>query len=419
MTETLSANPSEIAGLGVLLTSIGADLRSVSDFVAKEGKAADWLHGPIIDTLVAPIDDAADWMSQRHRVLADTTTGSGTELNKAAWMYHDQDQRTYAALNAATESALPGDDSTEESGVTAQYEGAANYPKPESFKLEAPAANKEELAGLIGDVFPVLRSVNDSIKNITRSAGNEYDPLGKCLEPIPGNWSEVRRLGEVYKAAGNGIEACGKNLESGLKRIDGSANGQPNWDGKAAVSFHDWATRQIAAMKWEGPVGRVVSDCAGEVADMIRDGIRIILDKLWGMLNKYVDFDDIKGALKSVANILSSALPGLGAARIAKLVVDIGILVNSAIEVVDRIKELAEAFKSLLDIIKDPVGQLRENAKQKLEEVIVPVTSKIDNATRAAAVGQDLAQIADYGATTNRPTQSYDVGSGTAPWEDA
>lgn len=419
MTETLSANPSEIAGLGVLLTSIGADLRSVSDFVAKEGKAADWLHGPIIDTLVAPIDDAADWMSQRHRVLADTTTGSGTELNKAAWMYHDQDQRTYAALNAATESALPGDDSTEESGVTAQYEGAANYPKPESFKLEAPAANKEELAGLIGEVFPVLRSVNDSIKNITRSAGNEYDPLGKCLEPIPGNWSEVRRLGEVYKAAGNGIEACGKNLESGLKRIDGSTNGQPNWDGKAAVSFHDWATRQIAAMKWEGPVGRVVSDCAGEVADMIRDGIRIILDKLWGMLNKYVDFDDIKGALKSVANILSSALPGLGAARIAKLVVDIGILVNSAIEVVNRIKELAEAFKSLLDIVKDPVGQLRENAKQKLEEVIAPVTSKIDNATRAAAVGQDLAQIADYGATTNRPTQSYDVGSGTAPWENA
>ncbi|WP_157228967.1 hypothetical protein [Nocardia brevicatena] len=387
--------------------------------MAKEGKAADWLHGPIIDTLVAPVNDAADWMSQRHRVLADTITGSGTELNKAAWMYHDQDQKTYAALNAATESALPGDDSTEESGATAQYASAANYSKPESFKLEAPAANKEELAGLIGEVFPVLRSVNESIKSITRAAGNEFDPLVKCLEPIPGNWSEIRRLGEVYKAAGNGIEACGKNLESGLKRIDGSTNGQPNWDGKAAISFHDWATRQIAAMKWEGPVGRVVSDCAGEVADMIRDGIRTILDKLWGMLNKYVDFDDIKGALKSVANILSSALPGLGAARIAKLVVDIGILVNSAIKVVDKIKELADAFKSLLDILKDPVGQLSENAKQKLEEVIAPITSKIDNATRAAAVGQDIGQIADYGATTNRPTQSYDVGSGTAPWEDA
>ncbi|MEU1957228.1 hypothetical protein ACWDO0_31900 [Nocardia rhamnosiphila] len=419
MTETLSANPSEIAGLGVLLTSIGADVLAASNFVAKEGKAADWLHGPIIDTLVTPINDAAGWMANRHRVLADTTTGSGTELNKAAWMYHDQDQKTYAALNAATESALPGDAGTEESGVTAQYAGAAGYPKPESFKLEAPAANKEELAGLIAEVFPVLGNVNESIKSITRAAGTEYDPLVKCLEPIPGNWSEIRRLGEVYKAAGNGIEACGKNLESGVKRIDGSTNGQPNWDGKAAVSFHDWATKQIAAMKWEGPVGRVVSDCAGEVADMIRDGIRTILDKLWGMLNKYVDFDDIKGALKSVANILSAAVPGLGAARIAKLVVDIGLLVNAAIDVVGKIKELADAFKRLLDIIKDPVGQLRENAKQKLEEAIAPVTSKIDDATRAAAVGQDIVQIADYGATTNRPTQSYDVGSGTAPWENA
>ncbi|MFI6315176.1 hypothetical protein ACIBEK_34125 [Nocardia fusca] len=418
MTETLSANSSEIAGLGVLLTSIGADVQSASDFVAKEGRAADWLHGPIIDTLVAPINDAADWMAQRHRVLAETTTGSGTELNKAAWLYHDQDQKTYAALNAATESALPGNDSTEEIGATAQYAGAASYPKPESFKLESPAANKEELAGLIAEVFPVLGNVNESIKSITRAAGTEYDPLVKCLEPIPGNWSEIRRLGEVYKAAGNGIEACGKNLESGVKRIDGSTNGQPNWDGAAAVSFHDWATKQIAAMKWEGPVGRVVSDCAGEVADMIRDGIRTILDKLWGMLNKYVDFDDIKGALKSVANILSAAVPGLGAARIAKLVVDIGLLVNAAIDVVGKIKELADAFKKLLDIIKDPVGQLRENAKQKLEEAVAPVTGKIDDATRAAAVGQDIAQIADYGATTNRPTQSYDVGSGTAPWEN-
>lgn len=78
MSETLSANSSEIAGLGLFLSSIGADARSTSDFVAKESKAAEWLHGPIIGTLIAPINDTADWMSQRHRVLAETTTGSGS-----------------------------------------------------------------------------------------------------------------------------------------------------------------------------------------------------------------------------------------------------------------------------------------------------------------------------------------------------
>ncbi|MFE7743292.1 hypothetical protein [Nocardia sp. NPDC057455] len=419
MIETFAANPSEIAGLSNLVSSIAGDALLVSSFVAKEGKAADWLHGPIIDTLVTPINDAADWMAQRHAVLANTTLGTSAELNKAAWMYHSQDQKSYAALNAHTESNLLVGDSVEKIGVTAQYEGAAAYPKPESFKLEAPAANKEELAGLIAEVFPVLGNVNESIKSITRAAGTEYDPLVTCLEPIPGNWSEIRRLGEVYKAAGNGLEACGKNLESGLKRIDGSTGGKPNWDGAASVSFSRWATEQVAAMKWEGPVGRIVSDCAGTVSDEIRNGIKAILEGLWGMLNKYVDFDDIKGALKSVANILSAAVPGLGAARIAKLVVDIGLLIKAAIDVVGKIKELADAFKKLLEIIKDPVGQLKEKGKQKLDEAIAPVTKKVDDATRKAALAKDIEQISHYGDTVDRPTQSYDAGSGTAPWENA
>ncbi|MBF6356663.1 hypothetical protein IU449_19295 [Nocardia higoensis] len=419
MTETFAANPSEISGLGNLVTSIAEDALSVSQFVAKEGQAADWLHGPIIDTLVIHINDAAERMSQRHAVLADATRGTGIELNKAAWMYHNQDHQNYATLNAHTESNLPVDDYTEEAGTTSPYVGAATYPKPESFKLEAPVANREELAGLIAETFPVLGNVNESIKSITRAAGSEYDPLVKCLEPIPGNWSEIRRLGEVYKAAGNGLEACGKNLESGVTRIDGSTDGRPNWDGAASIAFSDWATKQVAAMKWEGPVGRIVSDCAGAVSDEIRNGIKFILEQLWGMLNKYVDFDDIKGALQSVANIVSTALPGLGAARIAKLAYDIGVLINAAIDVVGKIRELAETFQALLDIIKDPIGQLRETAQQKLEETIAPVTKKVDDATRATTIAKDLEQISNYGDTMNRPTQSYDVGAGTAPWENA
>ncbi|MBF6498851.1 hypothetical protein [Nocardia cyriacigeorgica] len=72
MTETLSASSSEIAGLGVLLGSIGADVQATSDFVAKEGRAAEWLHGPIIiDTLVAPSNDAADWCTYASRPGSD------------------------------------------------------------------------------------------------------------------------------------------------------------------------------------------------------------------------------------------------------------------------------------------------------------------------------------------------------------
>ncbi|UFS95471.1 hypothetical protein [Nocardia huaxiensis] len=401
-----------------LVSDIGADAEKASTFIGTHGKPADWLSGPIIDTLIAPFNEAAAAFQQRTGDIGTQTTSTAAELNKAAWMYHNQDQKNYLELNKQTlqiplTADAPYGSDTEVTGATAPYVDAVSYSKPNEFKLEEPQANKEELADLIKEVFPVLGNVNDAIKDITRTAGNEVDPLGKALEPIPGNWTEVRRIGEAYKAAGNGMEACGKNLEAGQKRVD------PFWNGKAGVAFNDWADRQIAAMKWEGPVGRIISDAMTVVSDEIKSAIRTILDKLWELLESYVDFGSIKGVIKTIAKTISSSIPAIGIARVVELGVKLARIVNTAINLVQTIRDLVEKVKTLLEFIKDPLGKLKDKGQQKLEETIAPFTDKMSDAAHKAAIASDLAQIAQINSTLNRPKESFEVGAGTDPWADA
>ncbi|PPJ40113.1 hypothetical protein C5E45_03315 [Nocardia nova] len=348
--------------------------------------------------------------------LGKTTTATGVELNKAAWMYADQDHRNYAALNSHTFLGsvgpnAPKDTNTdvEAGGITEAYVSPANYPKPEEFKLEKPQANKEDTVALIAEVAPILGDLNETVKSITRTAGNEIDPLGKCLEPIPGNWNEFRRVGEAFKAAGQALETCGKNLESGLKRVD------PNWDGKAALSFNDWANREIAAMKWEGPVGRVLSDVFGVVSDEIRAAVKTILQKLWDILNDQIDFSSVKGIFKTIGK----KIPVVGqVAEIVDLGRKIFKIVSTAIDLVGTIRQLVDKLKKLLEFFKDPLGQLKDRAQQKLDETIAPFNEKLEKASKKA-VATDLAQIAQVNQTLNALGAGYDVGSGSQPWDNA
>ncbi|NKY29501.1 hypothetical protein [Nocardia gamkensis] len=415
MGDKLLAEPGEIAGLGKLVADIGDDASKAAKFAGEQCMPADWLQGPIIDQLISPVKGAATATQLRMAEIANATTSTGTELNKAAWMYHDRDQKNYLALNQNTfngpvAAGTPVDADTEVQGSTAAYVSPAEYPKSKAFELQEPQSNKEDTVALIGEVAPILGEVNESIKSITRTAGNEIDPLGKCLEPIPGNWSEVRRIGEAYKAAGNGMEACGDNLEAGLKKVD------PHWNGKAALSFNDWANRQIAAMRWEGPVGRIISDVLGVVADEIRQAVKTILTKLWDILNDQIKFTSIEGIFKTIAR----KIPVVGQVyEIVNLGIKIFDIVKKAIDLVVEIQKLVDQVKKLLEYIKDPVGKLKEGAEQKLKETIAPFTEKLEKASKATAVATDISKIAQVDSTLNRPKESYEVGSGGQPWEDA
>lgn len=403
--EIFEARPTEIAGLANLVDDIGVDCASISKFINDNGRPKGELFtGEIISDLLQPLHSAADITRSRMADIGVHNASAAVELNKAAWMYHDQDQKNYAALNAQTRevmSAVPGEygSDVERPGQTADYGAAAQYPKPESVKLDPPEVNREELAGLIGEVAPWLRDVNEEIKSVTRTAGEEVDPLVLILQPVEGNWNELRRIGEAYKVAGNAMEASGKNLESGVVRVG------PTWNGKAAIAFEqNWARRQIAAMKWEGPVGRVIADVTGMLADEIRAGIKAALTKLRDMLLDYIDVKSVKGIFKQVIK----RVPGLG--QVVE-VIDLGhkiyTIVTTIRHIVDKVEEAKNRLKEFLSFISEPTAAVASKVQEKLEPSL-----------KRAAVGKDLAEIVQINSTLERPREGYEVGSGRQPWEN-
>ncbi|WP_280246837.1 hypothetical protein [Nocardia abscessus] len=404
--ESFLARSDQIAGLSKLVTELGTDSTNIAKFIGENGPPKGELFtGVIISDLMQPLRSLTDITRGRMHEIGVHNLSTGAELNKAAWMYHNQDQKNYAALNAHTQdvpSAVPGEygADTERPGQTDAYADPVSYPKPESVSLDPPQVNREDTAALLGEIAPWLREANESIKHVTRMAGKEVDPLVLVLAPIEGNWNELRRIGESYKVAGNAMEASGKNLENGVELVG------EHWNGKAAISFEEnWARRQIAAMKWEGPVGRVIADVFGLVADEIRNGVKTALTKLRDMLLDYIDVKSAKGILKNAIK----KVPGVGWCVEA---VDLGhkiyTIVSTIREIVDKIEELKNQLKEFLSFISDPVGKAAGKVTEKLEPYL-----------KRAAVGKDLTEIAQVNHTLERPRDSYDVGSGAQPWENA
>ncbi|MFR9752277.1 hypothetical protein ACL02S_14745 [Nocardia sp. 004] len=401
MVEKFKASPHEIAGLGNLVTELGHDSISIAKFIGDNGfPQGESFTGEIISDLMDPLRRVHHVMYGHMYEIGAHNITTGAELNKAAWMYHDQDQKNYAALNAHTHG-IPGayGPDTERRGQTEAYVDPVPYPKPESYSLSPPQVNREDTAALLADVASWLGTTNESIKSVTRMAGKEVDPLGLVLRPIEGNWNELRRLGEAYKVAGNAMEATGKNLQYGVERVG------VHWNGAAAIAFEEnWARRQIAAMKWEGPVGRVFADVCGLVADEIRAGVRSALVKLKDMLEDYVEVKTLKGIFKNVIK----KVPGLGLVVEA---IDLGhkiyTIVSTVRGIVDKIEELKNKLKEFLSFITDPLGKVPDKLKEKLEPIL-----------KRSAVGKDLTEIVQVNHTLERPRESYDVGKGGQPWEN-
>ncbi|WP_063130656.1 hypothetical protein [Nocardia fusca] len=412
MAETLVAESAQIAGLGNALDVIGADALAIADFVGAHCVVSpEGLGGAILEPLTTPFTHAAGVFKTRMAGIGNTTANSGDELNRTAWMYHDQDKKTYEALNAATTNLITGqgvavDADRENTGLVMDYPDPVAYPKPNEIKLDPPSAAPPELADLIAETTGVVGDVNEAVKNVTRMAGSEVNILEMVLSRITANWNELRRIGETYKVAGNAMESSGANLEDAVRRVG------PHWDGRAAIAFETWAGSQVAAMKWEGPVGRVISDMLNIVADKIRDGVRRACEKLRDFVTSFVDFRSTKQIFKA----LVKKIPGIGTAieivDMARKIWNIVDLVNT---IINEIEDVRNRTKEFLEWIGNPVGKGKDWVTQKLE----PITSRVDDAARRAALVNDVAKVAQAEDTLNRPKEAYEVGSGRAPWEDA
>ncbi|MFZ2178109.1 MAG: hypothetical protein WAW17_29600 [Rhodococcus sp. (in: high G+C Gram-positive bacteria)] len=410
MSERFDADASQIAGLAESFDEIGADSRRIADFVGKNGPPSADFSGAIISSLLTPFVVLSDATTTRMADIAKQNVETGVELNKAAWMYHDQETKNYDALNAHTRYVGDGTveygSYAEMPGITAAYDSPVSFPKPEEVKLDDPVANKEDVGAIVTEAAGWLGEVNESIKNVTRIAGKEWNPLEYVLSPISGNWSELKRIGETYKIAGNAFEASARNIDDGLNRVG------EYWDGKAALAFDDYARLQSTAMKWEGPVGRILALALEMVADKIRDAVRTAVEKLADLLEAEVSLDGVFGKLK----FLVKKVPVIGtSAQIASIAHTIYKVADLVMTLVREIEELTNRLKEYLEFLSDPALK----AKEKLDERLSPITSRVDDATRRTAIAKDMVEVGQADKTLNRPKHGYEVGQGTQPWEDA
>ncbi|WP_040795283.1 hypothetical protein [Nocardia higoensis] len=410
MTDLFKADPSWIAGMGVATENIGSNTGDIASFVDQHCPVApEGFGGAILDPLTTPFRIAADRTRDRFRNISDVTKNTGDELNRAAWLYHEQDRQSYEALNRATTDLVTGqpvdvDPNRENLGLVADYPApvALNVAAP---NLDPPSAAPPEIADLIAEASGAVGDVNEAIKNVTRMAGNEVNVLEKALTPITANWNELRRIGECYKVAGNAMEQSGNDLEAALGQLG------PHWDGKAAISFEDWARRQSEALKWEGPVGRIISDILTEVANEIRNGVRRVCELLRDFVASFVDFRSTKAVFKQ----LVKKIPGIGTAvEIFNLAKTIWEVVDLATGIVEKITDLRNRVMEFLEFIADPFVTAQGWVEEKLE----PFTSRVEDAAAKAAQANDVRKIADVNDTRERPKEAFEVGSGAQPWEN-
>ena len=404
--DVMYVEAAEVSGCAVLANAIGQDVSSASKFLGEHGTPLGDFSGDIMQTLLSPLESFKTMTQSRFDDLSARNNYIGIELNRAAWMYHDTDKRNYDALNENVAFCYldPSVFDSEHGAPAAavDYPSPAPYKAAEDIKLDPPATASEDIRKVIADSAGWLGDVDDAIAAV--SGG--WSPLDEAIKPIAGNWNELKRLGEAYKTAGEAVENSGKNLQAGTKQLD------PHWNGKAANAFVEYSAREVDAMVWEGPVGRVIKAGLETVAEEIKKAATEVVSNLAEMLKKEVELKDIKGVLK----VVLKKVPVVGTAwqiyAIEEIIRQTAVRV---MELVEQIKELTEALRGFLAAVVDPGGAINE----KFEDKLAPITDRVKDGAKFARLSVDIAKSADMDGPMHKPTENFSVGIGRDPWADA
>lgn len=406
MSEKFKSEPTEIAGLSVLAHKIADDAWETTNFARSHTPPLGDFGDGVMWALYEPLGMYSDAVVRRYDANHENCRGIGVNLNRTAWMYHDQEARNYAALNAnviGLENLDPASysDTAPAPGLANDYENPARYVAPESVKLDPPETAAEDIRKIIADEAGWLGDVDDAVKAVTK-----WSALEEVIKPISGNWNELKRIGESHKIAGEAMEKCGKNLEAGAEQVTG------HWSGKAEESFQDYARRQVESMKWEGPVGRLTKEALDAAGTEIQDACIEVVRQLADLLAKEVEGDSIKSLVK----LLAKKIPVVGTSYQAWAVYDIIMSVKERVEqLVAQVQGIVDAIKSFLE----PLIAMNDSANTISEETLGPIAERVRDTRRKVEIGVDIKAAADADGPLHRPDEDYSPGAGTEPWEDA
>ncbi|QNG17375.1 hypothetical protein G4H71_07810 [Rhodococcus triatomae] len=395
---SFEARPGEIAGLGKQTKSISEDVFSAKRYVDEHTVAFGIFSGTILGALDKPFEIAREAVSKEFNDLGEKTESMAVELNRAAWMYHRTDKQTYDALNAhmadkSFDTSPYGSDAPAP-GPAEPYPDPARYALPEDFELKAPDHGSSDIREVIAEAGGWLGDVDTFVKEVSG-----WSPIETLIQPLNGNWNELKRIGDAYKNAGNAIEACGDSMKSGKSQISDW------WKGKAADRYQDYATRQHEALQWWGPSLRVAEKMLTYLSNKLLSGIKELVVWIKDWLEKQVKLESgITGAFKFV---IKNTLAGK-AAILLKVIYDAK---NLLTKIMNGIKDLVEAARDNLPYIFSPSGTYNENFEKTLKP--------FNEVLKTGKTIRDVKNTADSGPAVNRPKDDFSVGTGNEPWAAA
>lgn len=400
--EGFNAAANQIAGAAVAVQEIGNGVLSANRYLAVHGEPAGTLDGALLRTIQDGFRTVLPSAQSRYFVLADLCLKTGIELNRCAWIYEDTEERNYERLNANLlfpESIDAYGPETPAAGPARPYPGPVRHGGAGRIELPHPEAPDEDVREVVAEAAGWLGDVDNTIEMLTG-----WSPIAQVIEPLGGDWNELRRLGNAYRIAGEAVEAGGENLDLVVRALD------PHWDGQAARAFTDYAGRIVDALRWEGPVGRVVEETCNLVAEKIREGIVTAVRSLKEMLEEEVSFDDGTQTLKFALKKIPFAGTAVQILTLVRIVRD---TIEFVDDVVTRIRALTDALRAFLDALASPANALQE----QVDHTLAPLTEAYERTEHRAAVAVDLAGVADVRGPVNKPSEPYSVGEN--PWADA
>lgn len=406
MGEKVFAEPAWIGGLGNFVLGLELNAQGATNLVSGHAGSTGEFNG-LMGVLRGPIDQLHGGTKVRQKTIGPALFDSGIHLKQAAWDYTSTDHEAgvgirHTVLGMPWALSVAGPVPSQPRATVADVPGVESIGTVSSVDVSPPPAQEVDWQAVIEDTAGWLGDADEAIKTLTGG----WSPLEHALQPVSGNWMELRRIGLVYGKSGTAFDSVAGDLAVGDRQIDA------RWNGRAAVSYTHYSTAMRRGLEWEGAAGGLLSRGLQLAADKLQEAAKSVLRLLKDGLSRFIKVDSWQGILKLAAK----AVPGLGQAT---AVAEVALLLNeireTVVPLVTEIEQGVQALQKFIEFSKDPVAWAKGKAQAEVDKQLQPLgefLKKVD-------LADDLVVAGQAGRVADRPMTPYVPGTGPQVWEDA